>query len=465
MKITFSSRVKIVLVFLIIYSFVMYSITSNKYIGNLRKNDLRHMSYMIHDSRNEALKTLLSGDISNPELLELETYLIYDYIYDDLLFSRVTEDFDNFSNLLYNINDSFLELGSKEGLTNNDYALLKEYIELMTFYSEQMDIQIDHTYDRSIKDLIPKDRFHIALNQTEKEFISGKYPILYNLHKDKPQTSNFIYSFEEKKSPVLKASSLDTLSEEQLYRREVCLEYLQSLFPNMGSIVELDFDVSDDKSDIDLAMLKLGAYGGPLINYRLSMEKETDSFSFSMKQSNYGKASDLSQYKRSYKNVLETLPLFDTDLVSNFSKEDRISYTIMPINNGWIRQDQALHITFDELELLKNISVSGRTYELGKLLNVDGYEKHLSENKILTNLEDEPSPSKWINPKAEDIIESSFAFIGPDGHKYYQYTYKISQTPFIMVKEALRGETVKNIEADRRFGPIDEFSQLEPLIH
>lgn len=344
MKVTLSPQVKKVLLFLLIYSFLMYSIVSFKYIDNLRKNDLRHMSYMVEESRDEALNTLLSGDISNSGKLELDTMLIYDYVYDDLLFSVVIEDSDDFRNLLYDINDSFLELKSKDSLTNNDYALLKEYIELMTFYSEQMGIQINYAYNRSIKDLIPKDRFHIALNETEKEFTSAKYPLLYNLHKDKPQTSNFMYIFDDNKYSELKASSLESLSEEQLYRREVCLAYGQSLFPNLEDIVELDFDVSKDQENIDVAVIKLGTSGGPQINYRLSIAKETDTFSLSITQSAYGKASDLKQYKQPYKNTLETLPLFDTDLISNYSKGDRIHYTIMSMNNGWIRDGVSINL-------------------------------------------------------------------------------------------------------------------------
>jgi len=68
-----------------------------------------------------------------------------------------------------------------------------------------------------------------------------------------------------------------------------------------------------------------------------------------------------------------------------------------------------------------------------------------------------PSSDTWISKDFSSMITNQYAIINKDGIPLYRYEYKIDDIPFILVKNALTGDTVINSQ-------IDKYNKaLEPL--
>ncbi len=90
---------------------------------------------MISNSRDNATKAIINGHIQASDPLHLDMVFVYDYIFERVSHSTTKEAFDNFENLLYNINEPLKLLEQQNDLSKDEVMLLTEYVNLMTAFA------------------------------------------------------------------------------------------------------------------------------------------------------------------------------------------------------------------------------------------------------------------------------------------------------------------------------------------
>jgi len=419
--------------------------TTYEYAIDTQEDNLQSASRMVATSRNEAAKALVTGNIESSEKFILDNREFIYMGWHRFPLANTIYESRNTRHFIFKIDSVLREIASKDRFNDHDLEFLEEYVGLMTIFEKELRTSEYYFQKQDFKDYLPVDHYQVALNNVEKAFTSGDYPILVEMFKDDDEPFDMDSFLNETENPQVTEKTLTTLNEEQILRRNLVIELGKRIFKNLpGELVELDFDLSKENIDVAEFHFKTDSSSA---TYELTIHRDNDEISIHL--SSYGASLettsvDQNSLKFSFDYLISLIPTFDSDLIAssntdhtivNGSSQDK-SYAILPVVDHWHRKDQEVYISFNEHDFMRNISINGRSIKMAEHLNLEVPSK-LKESNIKLNLqtlEQLPKIEDWLQAESQEIITGQYAVIDRDGSHLYRYEYEVKEHLFNLLK-------------------------------